>query len=255
MFFKLGKNVGYATDDIGSFKSQDDFARKQEQAWDRIRKAIDENVPCYGWELEVPEYYVIYGYDDTGYHFSGPICDKGKGPKPWKEVGNTEIGVLHMCEVRPCPAADDKRTVKEGMEFALEFAGSPDKWIFPKYKTGLDGYDSWIKALETGTAHGMGMAYNSEVWNECRQLAVGFLKEAKERIGGSCGDLFDEAIGHYGVVADNLQKVQETFPFTSPTADVDMSESRRGKAIEHLKIARGAEEEGLKVLKKIVGAL
>ena len=255
MLFKLGENVGYATDDICAFKAKDDFPKKQEEAWNRIRKAIDEGIPCYGWELEVPEYYVIYGYDETGYHFSGPLCDGGKGPKPWKDVGDSEIGVLHMCEVRPRPAADEKKTVKDALAFTLAFAESPDKWIFPKYKAGLDGYDNWIKALETGTAHAMGTAYNSEVWNECRRLAVGFLKEAKQRTGASLGTLFDEAIGHYSAVADNLEKVRETYPFKGPEGDYDMSESRRGRAVEHLKLARAAEEEGLTILKKIVREL
>jgi hypothetical protein len=68
--------------------------------------------------------------------------------------------------------------VKEALAFALEHATSPAKWIFPKYKAGLDGYDTWTRALESGNADGQGTAYNAAVWTECQGYAVLFLREA-----------------------------------------------------------------------------
>ena len=91
--FTLGKNIGYEhAGMVGSHKSQDNFAEKQQEAWDMVRQAIDEEIPCYGWELGFPEYYVINGYDDIGYYYDGP--EPGSGPKPWRELGNTGIGEL-----------------------------------------------------------------------------------------------------------------------------------------------------------------
>ena len=73
-FFQLGKNMGYQTHSISSFKSDVDFKDKQRQALEEVKAAIDRGLPCYGWTLDTrfPEYYVIYGYDDSGYYFSGP---------------------------------------------------------------------------------------------------------------------------------------------------------------------------------------
>ena len=87
--FQLGENLGYKLDGVFEFKQQDDFAGPQKRAWEHARQAIDQGRPCHGWELEVPEYFVIHGYDDgdddsvAGYTHSGPGCDEGKGPKPW----------------------------------------------------------------------------------------------------------------------------------------------------------------------------
>jgi len=89
----LGKNIGYEIDGVFGTKSAGDFAEKQKRAWEFVKSAIDQGLPCYGWELDIPEFYVVYGYDDAGYYFSGPGCDEGKGPKPWQELGDTEIGV------------------------------------------------------------------------------------------------------------------------------------------------------------------
>lgn len=255
MLHKLANNIGCTIEGGFGHKSQNNFRRKQELAWQMTQKAIDEGFPCYGWELEIPEYYVVYGYDDKGYYYSGPLCDSGKGPKPWQDLGDTEIGVLEMYVVIPNEPAADGQTVKEAFKFALEHSRSPEKWIFPKYKAGLTGYDSWIHALETGKAHGMGTAYNAAVWSECRRLGVAFLKEARERLNDNLSPSFDEAISHYEVVAQNLKEVADTFPFHGQKPEHIKIEARRRTAAEALKGTRNAEESGLKALERIAGEL
>ncbi len=255
MLFELAKNIGYTVDGIFAFKSEKDFAEKQKKAWERIKQAIDEGIPCYGWELDIPEFYVINGYDDAGYYFSGPLCDDGKGPKQWKQVGDTEIGVLEMYSIEQGQPADDVKAVKQAFEFALEYSKSPEKWIYPKYGAGLDGYDNWIKALEQGKADSLGMAYNSAVWSECRSYAVGFLKEAKSRMDERLSHLFDEASKHYEVVAQNLKAIVDVFPFRDRKPEHIKDEVRVGAGIEHLKVARSAEAKGLTLLEKIIKEL
>ena len=255
MLFKLGSNIGYAIEGVFGFKSQGDFAEKQKLAWEHTKRAIDQGLPCYGWELDIPEFCAVYGYDDQGYYFSGPGCDSGKGPKPWKELGDTEIGVLEMYSVRPGQAADDIKTVKEAIAFVLEHSTSPAKWIFPKYKAGVAGFDNWIQAVDTKKADGFGMAYNAQVWSECRDFAVAFLREAKDRLGRKWAGLFDEAIGHYEVGAANLRAVSDTFPFHGLKPEHIEDESRLRTALEHLRQAREAEASGLKALERIATEL
>ncbi len=251
---KLGRNAGFETETIIGVRIWDNFEEKQRLARDRIRRAIDEGLPCYGWELDIPEYYVIHGYDDEGYYFSGPLCDSGKWPKPWKEVGSSQIGVLEMHIVKRGHAADNAKIVKEALEFALEHSRNSEKWTFPEYKSGLTGYDLWIEALESGRAHPMGMAYNAAVWHECRRFAVEFLKEAKERLPGDLGPLFDEAIGPYQTVAENLNKVCELFPFP-PKGDELQDEKHCKAGLQLLHAAREAEEAGLHALQRIATEL
>ncbi len=255
MLHKLCRNVGYETTGLFSHRDMPDFKETRKKSWDYIRKCIDDGIPCFGWELAVPEYYVINGYDDVGYYFSGPIPGPTKIPKPWDELADGEIGVIDMYSVKQIDPADDATTVKEALRFALEFAESPDKWIFPKYKAGLEGFDLWIKALETDTADGFGNSYNAEVWCECRVHAVEFLKEAKDRLDHSLSGLFDEAIGHYDMVARKLSKVEDLFPFHTFKPDRIKDESRRSRAAELLKKARNHEESGLMTLEKIVAEL
>jgi hypothetical protein len=256
MLFLLAKNIGYTIEGVGGFQSESNFAEKQKKAWEFCKKKIDRSLPCYGWELDEAEYYVINGYDDEGYCFSGPSVGSGEGTKEWQELGDTAIGQLAVFSIKPRQAAEDTKTIKESIECVLYHAKNPKEWIFPKYKAGLEGFDNWIHALETGTAMKMGMAYNAGCWAECRGFGVQFLKEAKERINGKTGSLFNEAAEHYEAVHENLQKVSELFPLplnrsTDTITDSELSQT----AIKHLRDARKAEEAGLKMLEKIYSEL
>lgn len=217
MLFKLGRNLGYNTDGVFSRKSQHDFALKQRAAWDHTKRAIDNGNPCYGWELEYPDFYVVNGYDDVGYYYSGPLSDEGKGPRPWQELGDTAIGVIEMYSVEPGEASNDTKTVKDALCFALEHSTSPGKWISANYRAGISGYDAWINAVRTDIADSGGMAYNATVWSECRTHAVGFLEEAQDRLS-NYASLFDEAIEHYKIVAENLDLLASCSPSKVPIA-------------------------------------
>jgi hypothetical protein len=237
-------------------KRGEGFVEAQERAWDLVRRSIDDGVPCYGWELAVPEYYVVYGYDDVGYYYSGPEADDGKGPKPWRELGDTGIGWLEMRTVRPGQAADDVKTVRDALAFALEVGHNSDRWILPSYNGGLAGYDAWIRATEDGSAVHFGVGYNSSVWAKCRRMAPEFLREAKGRLSGAAASLFDDAITRYEEVSRALDAVAEAYPFSveNPMEPIGTDE-RSAKAAEDLRKARAAEEAGLALVGKIVALL
>jgi hypothetical protein len=257
--FELGENLGYRSERVCGHKSQVDLAELQKTAWEAARSAVDDGLPCYGWELDLPEYYVVQGYDDAAYHFSGPLCGPGKGAKPWRELGDTEIGWLEMCTVHPGNAADDTTVVREALAFAVETASEPTKWNTGPYRMGLEAYDLWIGAMEAGRAHGLGTAYNAQVWAECRGFAVQFLDEAAQRLGERCVEELVEAWRHYGAVADAHAAVGRLFPFAGVSDEEREAnvrdDRRRQECIEHLRDARAAEEAGLQILERIAEAL
>jgi hypothetical protein len=251
-FYELGKNLGYEIKTVHGDRTQKDFADTQKHAWELVKLAINAGFPCYGWELLFPEYYVIYGYDKNRYFFKGPGVDQSTRPQLWMELGDTEIGVVDMHAVRPVEPADDRTTVKQALEFALEF---PQKWVFERAKAGPEGYNNWIEALSADEPHSLGAAYNAEVWHECRHYAVEFLKEAKERLSGDIASRLDKAIEHYGIIREALKTVTEQFPFEGRDPEHVKDTTRKTKAMEALKVASSAEEEGLKTLEEIVTRL
>jgi hypothetical protein len=261
---RLGRNVGYSPSCVFGFKQQDDFRAKQELAWQDTRAAIDAGVPCFGWELAIPEYYVVYGYDDAGYLYKGAGCDDGAGPKAWSELGDTGIGVLEMYTIRPAAGADDDSLVRQALEFALAFGRDPAPWTFDGYTAGLAGYGVWISALKRNSANGMGAAYNAAVWSECRTNAAQFLAEAAGRLPPAALHLCTTARERYQAVADSLQAVAEEFPFVHGSGDTDGEEAmranvadgaRRARAIDALRAAQSAEEAGLGAVEVLLADL
>jgi hypothetical protein len=67
----LCNNLGFTVNGVYGFKTDEDFAVKQRMAWENTKNAIDSGYPCYGYNLAIPEYYVVYGYEDEGYLFTG----------------------------------------------------------------------------------------------------------------------------------------------------------------------------------------
>jgi hypothetical protein len=256
MLFHLGRNVGYDIEGVFSHKSAKDFAEKQNLAFEKVKNAINRGLPCYGWELDIPEFYVVHGYDEEGYYYRG-FDNSEEGPKPWKELGDTGIGALEMCVFKKGNPVDDTLTIKEALAFVLEHSKNPKKWIFPKYKSGIEGYDTWISALETNTADGFGNAYNIAVWNECRQNALNFLIEAKKRLNEDLTPLLDNSISHYEKVAENFESLMKIFPFSGPSTKGDEIKEPElvAKGLEHLKAARNAEKKGLHALNMILKKL
>ncbi|MFQ6131112.1 MAG: hypothetical protein ACE5R4_03675, partial [Armatimonadota bacterium] len=250
----LPPNIGYRVETVCGHKGQGElFHDKQKEAWDLARRSIDAGIPCYGWELAIPEFYTIHGYDDVGYYYSGAGCDDGAGPKPWQELGDTGIGAIEVMSVRLCDPDSDEEAVEAAFSAALQHAGNPKEWINEKYRSGPEGFDLWAKALEGGTADRFGQGYNGAVWAECRAEALGFLQQAKERLAGKADALFDEAAGHYSVVAAKLQQLAELFPFKHETEEGENVTSPEGAAL--VRDAGAAERRGLQSLGQLVEAL
>ncbi len=251
--FELPSNLGYKLTDVRGYKNAPEFAAKQEEAWDFVCESLDNDLPCYGWELDIPEWYVIYGYDDLGYFYSGAGCCEGKGPKPWQELGDSEIGALEVFSVKPTSPAPPEEVVKDAFGLVLKHAESPEEWIYPKYRSGPAGFDLWAEALEQGTADRFGQGYNGAVWAECRAEAVWFLAEARKRLAGKADALFIEATSHYATVAAKLRQLSELYPFQFEGEDGELVKDPQ--AAQLVRDAGEAERRGLEELGRIAGAL
>ncbi|HUT32894.1 MAG TPA: hypothetical protein VNE39_05400 [Planctomycetota bacterium] len=255
-------NVGLVVERHHGGKSEKGIAEKREAIWRKTCEAIDAGTPCYGWELDVPEWYVIQGYDAEGNYLFDKFGQPGKTHHA--KLGDTGIGWAVVAVVRTGKASDDRTVVREALRFALEHGAG--KHSNEKWHTGLSGYDTWIKALADDRlvaedkVIGFGNAYNAQCWAECRRYAVAFLEEARKRLADpKLALLLDEAIARYKVVSEQLGAVAKTFPFkVDDTRGMDerlRDAARRAKAIEALKAARAAEESGLKALAELAAAL
>ena len=250
---KLGRNLGYNFEGIFAYKSMPDFREKQRKTYELVKKSIDAGFPCYGWELAVPEFYLINGYDESGYIYK-ELMGNLDNSKKWDTLGETGIGILEVYSVQPGEAAEASRVVKDSLEFAIEFDGTR-KHLQLNYESGIQGYETWIQGMKEKTATTGGIAYNSAVWSECRKYAVEFLVEASEKLDYK--KFFEKAIEYYRAVYENLHKIVELYPFSGPpdyeTQITDMEKAET--AIQLVEEAMSAEKKGLLELGKICNRL
>ncbi|MBN2171368.1 MAG: hypothetical protein JW819_08615 [Candidatus Krumholzibacteriota bacterium] len=252
----LSENLGIVTEAVHGAGNGPRPTGAQQAAWDLARRALDAGRPCVAWELEIPEYYVVHGYDETGYYYSGPNADEGAGPAPWQDLGRTGIGLAAMASVDAGEAADDATTVREAVAYALLHAKHSGFGTEPEYSAGLAGYDSWIAALEAGRALEIGMAFNAAVWGECRINAARFLAEAAERLDGGAAPRLREAGARYEAVAGRLAAVARCFPLSQELSDRPLGvDERTADAAADLRAARDEEAEALELLPDIIEAL
>lgn len=233
----------------------EDMDARRKSAWTKVRAGIDQRLPAYGWELDIPEYYVINGYEGDEYLFIGPGTENKDSRCRWDKVGEAGTGWLEVYSVHPQAPKPDAEIVKAALAFALAFGQDGGEWSFDGYSSGLEGYDLWITAMGADMEDAFGLSYNAACWAECRRCAVAFLREAAERLPGFCDEAFGAAAEAYDAVARELTQISEWYPFPGKDPKIVADMDRRRRAVEALQRAKSAENEGLSHLETIVAAL
>jgi hypothetical protein len=254
MLFELSSNVGLEQESLAACAGESCPAGLREQAEDFVRDAIDHGRPCYGWELDIPEFYVIYGYEDSGFYLSGPQCDDGRGPIPWECLTRTGTGWMELYRCSACPPASLRKTLREAFIAALAHAGNTEHWVLEHYRSGPDAFLTWAGALVDGTAAPLwGVAYNAEVVHECRSFAVRFLDGAVSKIGrADIGETLREISSLYHDVSDAMAVVREEYPFHGPGVDPKVSPESRDRAVRALKATADRERRALEVMEEAI---
>lgn len=196
------------------------------------------------------QFFALYGQNGT-VDIHDDFVRHSESHRPWEELGTSDIGWLHTGWLEEGAGSDDFTTVLEALEFGLEMAGSPAKWVMPGYKAGLAGYDNWLNTLRAageGTDP-TGLAYNGEVWAECRAYAGIFLEEAADRIGGEAGVLLRQAAQPYKEAAACLSRYRSLLPFFGRSPQLLGESGCKNELLQALEGARRAEEAGLTALR------
>jgi hypothetical protein len=207
---------------------------------------LADNKPVFGWELNLPEYYLIVGTDDNGYlyyDFDGSVRHK-----PWNELGNSDIGILTIYIAFPSEREPDPiQQAHTALDFFHDYHVNPQQYAFGGYTQGIKGYDVWIEALSEHKADLWGLTYNIKVWRAERINGLSFLEELKPVLGDNYNyEDLDRAIREYRKVVDNLSNVSELYPF--PPQNEEISESDTSQTVSLLRAARDSEKRGIEAV-------
>ena len=260
---ELARNVGITCEEVFTGPNRPDFVDKQKESLEKVTRWIDAGRPCFAWDLEIPEWYAVVGYDESGNLLYLDLANKVRRVHH-HGLGATELGFTNIQFPQRCEPKDDRTIVRESLRFAVQHGSSGN--ADSPYGTGLVGYDKWIAALGDDklcterAGIGVDQAYNAACWSDVRGYAVPFLQEAQERLkDAKLTPLFEEAVKHYTKVSDRLTGVSRLFPFEGGNPEAMgkriQDAALRARAAAALREAKESEKAGLEVLTRIADAL
>lgn len=232
-----------------------------ERALEMIQWSLDRGIPLLSWDLFVPEFGVIYGYDDDTRTLRCRDITKD-GELPYEKLGRGQVHELYVVAITDVRRVDKRKMLHGALRIAVRHAREQGyKREDSNYRNGLAGFDAWIEAFQGGhvevfsnTLHGM---YNFDQ----RVFAAEFLKrvsselleEAATNLDTSLGQLAGQAAVHYDQVADQLNEFVTLFPF--PKGGDPNDPEQAAAAIELLRICRAEEEKGVVLLEQMLRLL
>ncbi|SEK44591.1 RNA polymerase sigma factor [Paenibacillus sp. OK003] len=181
-----------------------------------IRYSIHRGIPAVVWDLNIPEFGLIYGYDDAARTLYGTDFIKS-GTIPYDHVGrgvNQEVFVL---------AAESDGMIREmnlraALTDVLAHYRGEDPYTLPNTVSGLAAYAVWREALENRWLEPNGHAYNIAVLWDARRYASDFFKELSVKWASttryfSLIPLCLQAEELYRNMSQRLNMLKQCFPF------------------------------------------
>ena len=88
-------------------------------------------------------------------------------------------------------------------------AKNPAKYSYEHYSTGLEAYDTWIKAVEAGYGSSHGNWWNGTVWMECRDMASKYFTETASKTRSETAEKALNLSRQYGEIAKLLNQASD----------------------------------------------
>jgi hypothetical protein len=221
-----------------------------------IQESVDKGIPAIAFDLFIPEFGLIYGYDDDKQVFHAKDVSK-EGTISYVDFVEKR-NMLWVTTVSESLPHSKYEILRMALDMIVDHSrGREWQHIFKgKYDIGLAGYDAWIACMERRTADPFGNAYNIAVVSDAREYAAQFLNELTVSWNGqnvverTVRKLAGEAAGHYAMTAAALVEMRGMFPFPQGGQPGEAAEADR--AAELLRTAKETETLGIEVLERLL---
>ena len=232
---------------------------KIEKTMALVQDSIDRGIPAISVDLFLPEFGLIYGYDDDQQVFYAKDVSQD-GTITYERFANPRFELLFVVTISESLPHSKYEMLRMALDMIVDHARGRE-WNdadFFKNRTamGLAGYDAWIKVMENRSADELGNAYNMEVIADAREFAAQFLRELITKWNGTnhverkVREYAAAAEIHYEAVAAAFAELRAMFPF--PQGGTPKDPETADRAIVLLKAAQEAETKGVAVLEKFL---
>lgn len=224
------------------------------EALELIHRSIDQGKPVLVWDLFIPEFGVIYGYDDEQrVLYAGDNCGHNN-TVPYENLGRGLIEELFVLAIDEPFDISKTEMLKNALQMILRhYHGGEER--FPRSVNGLEAYQVWLDAYRNRSIEPNGNAYNLAVVHDARLYAAAFLQELGDTwlvdvdVSAEIVDLSKAAAKKYREVSNQFAQICKLFPF--PSGGDPNNEQQANQAIQLIQTARTHEEEAVALLEQM----
>lgn len=234
-------------------------AETLEEAFKLIQETLDRGGYVLSFDLTLPEFGIIYGYDDHARElYVGDVNvsfhSKDEHARlPYDQLGRTVTGLLFVMAITGKVPVTQEEALLGAVRLILDHAQGEEP-AQEGCANGLLAYEAWIDAFRNRTVDKHGNSYTTELAHDARRYAVRFLKETASEWAGTdrneTEELLLEAARHYALCAESFQSLCRMFPFDGGQSTPNEPETA-ARAIALLQEAWDHEKNGIGVLERL----
>lgn len=215
---------------------------RREQAHAEIVKAVERGIPAIAWDIEIPEWGLIVGYNEDHRSYDTLSRSGRTGSMAFAELGNREVKILSVAIPGEPNGRSRQEIVLNSLQAAVRHAEQGEWMNRPQYMDGLAAYELWARTIEP--------EHNEKAMFDFAGYYAGhyygarcYARDYLARIADGDTTL-GAASAAYGRVAECLRPVWERFSQVKRPDDATLS-----ALAQSIRQAGDAEKEGINLLK------
>lgn len=144
---RLGtEQSGYSCEYVSRLWGEDAIEEERRlAALDVVRRSVDRGIPAVAWDIGVPEWGLLIGYDDETETLATFTCEGKESTMPYAELGKRDIPILALLAVTGKTDRSDEQITRDAMRSAVAHMKGFE-WC--DNAKGLEAYPAFLAALE-----------------------------------------------------------------------------------------------------------
>lgn len=239
------EQAGYYCSYVSRYWHEGEFEReRRELAHSEIIRGIERGMPAIAWDVDIPEWGLVTGYDDATQTYATLSCQGRVSRMPYHELGHREIKILSVAIPGEPNGRPRRDVILNSLRAAVRHADQQEWMQRPDYQDGLPAYDLWSAIVDSDDP-----AISFDFSRYYAGHWFGARCYARDYLAAICEDDTNllAALVAYGRVAECLAPVWQTFSNDGKP----LSEVRRELA-ERIRGAKAEEERGIQSLRRYV---
>jgi hypothetical protein len=252
----LYRNLGRKVEFIHAAAGARDERKQRDEAIKRVRKSIDHGHPAIVYDLHLPKFGLVTGYDDTAntWQVRTVLTTAYAGTLPlsrWPVPEQHEPVIAILLDGHQ--KVDPRRAVRAALSYAVDYAERGDPGDTSGALHGFAAYERWQQAFARGEpVSPTGNAVLVQMLQSARRDAAAFLRADATRVLPHAAGALSRAAAAYDAEVLAVSRMMTMFPF--PTGGDTTNPASRVVATGALREALAQERRAVDALREIIDA-